>query len=329
MNAILIINPKSGKSKKVMPPILQWTFRKMRKKLGDIYKSKPNMEEIIEEVTKRCDKEGIKLDIEITRYSKHAIKLARNAKDKYDFIIAAGGDGLVNEVINGMHNSKATLVIIPFGTTNVLALELNISFNIKKAARLITKGKKIEIDLGHAKTKQQSRYFALQVGIGFVPNLINDVSSKLKKRFGKFAFFLIGLRSLFTYKWYDIHVDHGIHSVGYYVLISNTKNYAGEYELTNKASISDGLLDLVVIDRRNFWKIIRILFSFATGKSKTFLIGERYQIKEAKVYSYHKMLVQMDGEIIGEAPVAVKVAPKALNVMVNKHCNKNMECHSS
>jgi diacylglycerol kinase family enzyme len=74
---------------------------------------------------------------------------------------------------------------------------------------------------------------------------------------------------------------------------------------------------LVVIDRQNWWNIIRIISSIASGKSNRFLRGEYYQIKKAHVYSRHKMGVQVDGEVIGTLPVNVKVVPKALNVMVN------------
>jgi len=156
MKAILILNPSSGKMKRNMPPILRWTLKKLERRLSELFKPKITEDDVIEEVKNKCYEAKIKLDIEFTKYPKHATKLAESAKDKYDLIIAAGGDGTINEVINGMANSKATLVIIPFGSTNVLACELGIPDDPKEAAELITKGKKIKMDLGYAKTSNDS-----------------------------------------------------------------------------------------------------------------------------------------------------------------------------
>lgn len=316
MKAILIINPMSGKTKRKMPPILKWTFKKLGRRLRNISKPETTVQEIIREVRKRCDKENIKLDIELTKYPKHAMELAKNAKNKYDLVIVAGGDGTVNEVINGISNSNTTLAIIPFGSTNVLAMELGIPFNVKKASELIAIGKKIKMDLGYAKTKQESRYFSMMLGVGFVPSLIKKISPKFKRKWGRLAYPLAGIKNIFRYKWHNIHVKHKIHSIGYFIVISNSKYYGGEYQIADKASTTDGFLDLIVINRKNWWKIVKILFSLASGKTNKFLRGEYHQTKEAHIYSGHKMLVHVDGELIGTVPVEVNIAPKALKVMV-------------
>lgn len=318
MKAILIINPKSGKIKRKMPPILKWTFKKLEKSVIGVSTPKTTAAEIIKEVKKSCVKEKIKLDIEFTKHPMHAMELAKGAKNKYDIVIVAGGDGTVNEVINGIIESKIILAIIPFGSTNVLALELGIPFNAKEASELIAHGKKLKIDLGYAKTKEEARYFSMMVEVGFVPKLIEGVNLKVRKRWGNLAYLLSGIRQLLTYKWYNIHVEHKSRSVGYLVIVSNSKDYAGEYQIAEKASTTDGLLDLVVINRKGLGEIVKFLSSVLIGKSNTFLRGEYYQIKEAHIYCRHKMLVQVDGELMGTAPVDVKVAPKALTVMVKR-----------
>jgi diacylglycerol kinase (ATP) len=316
MKAILIINPSSGKMKREMPPVLRWTLKKLERRLSGLFKPKITEDDVIEEVKKKCDKEKIKLDIEFTKYPKHATKLAEAAKDKYDLIIAAGGDGTINEVINGMANSKATLVIIPFGTTNVLALELGIPNNPKEAAELITKGKKIKMDLGYAKTAKESRYFSMMLGVGPFAQVIKDMTPKFKKRWGRFAYPFGIIKLLSRYKWNKIYVKHKIESTGYFVIMANIKYYAGEYEIADKANIRDGLLDLVIINRKNPWDIIVLIFSFTIGKLNKYLRKEYYQTKEASIYSDHKMQIQVDGEVLGIAPVNVKIVPQALNVIV-------------
>src|SRR5659263_298142 len=83
MKAILIINPSSGKMKRKMPPVLRWTLNKLERRLSGLFKPKITEDDVIEEVKKKCDKEKIKLDIEFTKYPKHATKLAEAAKDIY------------------------------------------------------------------------------------------------------------------------------------------------------------------------------------------------------------------------------------------------------
>src|ERR1035437_8900301 len=223
MKAIFIINPSSGKIKRELPPILRWTLKKLERRLSGLFKPKITEDDIIEEVKNKCDEEKIKLDIEFTKYPKHATKLAEAAKDEYDLIIAAGGGGKINEVINGMAESKATLV-----------------------------------------------------------------------------------KLLFRYKWHKIYVKHKVESTGYFVIMANIKYYGGEYEIADKANIKDGLLDLVIINRKNPWDIIMLIFSFTSGKLNKFLKKEYYQTKEAEIYSHYNMQIQVDGEVLGMAPVRVE-----------------------
>jgi diacylglycerol kinase family enzyme len=217
-----------------------------------------------------------------------------------------------------MVDSKATLAIIPFGSTNVLALDLGIPFKPKKASDLIIHGKKMQMDLGYAVTSEGGRYFSMMLGVGFDSSLIESISPEFKKKWGKLAYPIAGIKNLFVYRWHYIQVKHKTNSEGYFMVIANCKSYAGEYEVADNASTTDGLLDLVVIGRSNWWKIIKILFTIASGKTNVFLRGEYYQVKEARISSRHKMLVQADGELIGMAPVDVKVLPKALTILVNK-----------
>jgi len=301
--------------KRKMPPILRWTLKKLEKRLSGLFKPKITEDDVIKEVKKKCDETKIKLDIEFTKYPKHAIKLAEAAKDKYDLIIAAGGDGTLNEVINGMANSTATLVIIPFGSTNVLACELGIPNDPKMAAELITKGKKIKMDLGYAKTSKESRYFSMMLSVGPFAQVIKDTTPEFKKRWGKFAYPFKLIKLLFRYKWHKIYVKHKVESIGYFVIMANIKYYGGEYEIADKANIRDGLLDLVIINRRNPWDIIGLIFSIASGKLNKFFRKEYYQTKEAEIYSRNKIQIQVDGEVLGLAPVSVKIIPEALNVI--------------
>jgi len=317
MKAILIINPSSGKMKRKMPPLLRWTLDKLGRRLAGLFRPRITEDNVTEEVKKKCEKDRIELDIEFTKYPKHATKLAKAARDKYDLIIAAGGDGTINEVINGMAKSKSTLVIIPFGSTNVLACELGIPNDPREAAELITEGKKIKMDLGYAETSKESRYFSMMLGVGPIAEVIKNMTPKFKEKWGRLAYPFGMIKPLFRYRWHEIYVKHKIDSMGYFVIMANIKYYAGEYEIADKANIRDGLLDLVVINRKNPWDIIVLIFSFTIGKLNKYLRKEYYQIKEADIYSHHKMHIQVDGELLGLTPVNVKIVPKALNVIAD------------
>jgi diacylglycerol kinase (ATP) len=315
MKAILIINPSSGKMKRKMPPILKWTFKKMGTRLAGLYKPKISQDDVIEEVRKKCDKETIEFNLQFTEYPGHATELAKAARDKFDLIIVAGGDGTINEVINGMADSKATLVIIPFGSTNVLAFELGIPDDPQKAAELITEGEKIKMDLGYTETSKESRYFSMMLGVGPFAQVIKEMTTRYKKRWGRFAYPFGLIKLLFRYKWHKIHVKHKVDSAGYFVIMANIKYYAGEFEIADKAKVRDGLLDLIIIDRKKPWDIFVLIFSFSIGRLNKYLRKEYYQTKEANILSDHKMQIQVDGEVLGIAPVRVKIVPKTLNVI--------------
>ncbi|NJD78752.1 MAG: diacylglycerol kinase family lipid kinase [Candidatus Methanoperedens sp.] len=323
MKAKLIINIHSGRMGRSIPSVIKWGFQKLILKFKLIYKPRTTSDEIIEAVTKKCEGTGIKLNVEFTKHSKHAIDIARDAKDNYDLIIVAGGDGTINEVINGIANSKATLVIIPFGTCNVLALELGIPINPIEAVQLITEGKKTKIDLGYVETKEGSRYFAILLGVGFEALLLKDATLQFKKRWGFLAYLIIGIKHFTVYKWPKIHVKHKLTSTGYYMIIANCSFICNKYQVANSASVTDGLLDLVLINRKDWWSIIPMLLTPLTGATSKLLPKEYYQIEEAYVYSAHEILVQADGELVGTAPFKVKVAPKVLNVIVKNNVDND------
>lgn len=155
----------------------------------------------------------------------------------------------------------------------------------------------------------------MMLGVGPFAEVINKMTPEFKRRWGRFAYPFGLIKLLFRYKWHEIYVKHEVDSTGYFVIMANIKNYAGEYEIADKANIRDGLLDLVIINRKNPGDIIALIFSFASGKVNKFLRKEYYQTKEAEIYSDHKMQIQADGEVLGITPVKVKIVPKALNVI--------------
>jgi diacylglycerol kinase (ATP) len=316
MRAKLIINPKAGKMKRKLPPLLKVTFTLVKARVKEMFRSRENVEDIIEAVTEECERANIELEIEFTKYPKHAIKIANDAKNKYDLLIVAGGDGTVNEVINGIANSETTLAIIPFGTSNILALELGIPFYAKEAAELITEGKQTKIDLGLVEIGGGSRFYSIVLAVGFDAVVMKDATSEFRNRWGIFAEPIMGI-NLITCRWQEIRIEHRTNSMGYFVVIANSKFIGGGYQIANAANTQDGVLDLVIINRK-WWKVLPLLFSTSIGKENKFHQNEYYQITDAYVYAKPELLVQVDGEIIGKTPVKVRIVPRALNVIVKE-----------
>src|SRR5665811_1551023 len=147
----------------------------------------------------------------------------------------------------------------------------------------------------------------MMLDVGPFAQVIKDTTPEFKKRWGKFAYPFRLIKLLFRYKWHKIYVKHKVESTGYFVITANIKYYGGEYEIADKANIRDGLLDLVIINRKNPRNIIALIFSFTTGKLNKFLRKEYYQIKEADIYYDHEVQIQVDGEVLGIAPVRVKI----------------------
>lgn len=279
--------------------------------LDDLIVQRETVEEII-----ALAKERLHADVVFTTHSGHGMELAKKAvKRKYDLIVAAGGDGTVNEVINGIAQTKATLGIIPLGTTNVMAMELGIPLNGRKAIEIIAKGKKKSIDLGLAKTSTTTRYFGMCAGIGFDASVIREVDSVAKKWLGSFAFGFVALKKALTYRWHPITVEKDVRTKGYVVVVCNSRYYGGDFELTHHASLTDGKLDLFIWKQKHWWNALRFLFALFRNTLHEDMITEYHQFKKINVIGRKNELVHVDCELIGKTPVEITVAPNALRVI--------------
>jgi diacylglycerol kinase (ATP) len=308
--AKLIVNPKAGLSRKPQNSL---------SRVGSAHLAGPQSPaglELVHTVERQCRKARMTLDVEFTQYPGHAIEIASRARDRFDLVIAAGGDGTVNEVINGIARSRTALAIVPFGTVNVMALELGIPGDVHEAAQLISSKSTVSIDLGLAKMAGRSRYFSLALGVGFDAMVIQDANCDFRERWGGLGYLMVGGKNLLTYKWPRINVRHGLTSTGYFVIVANSRRVWGANEMADRATMTDGLLDLVVINRKN-WHALDLLLALSSAKLKRYLRKEYHQVKEVEIFSDSEVAVQADGEIIGKAPVKVKVVPRALRVLAN------------
>ncbi len=258
---------------------------------------------------------GIQYQCYFTKQSGDATFQARAAvKEGYDLIIAAGGDGTINEVVNGIIGSNVTLGIIPLGTVNILAMELGIDESFVKALSVIHNGEIIEIDVG----KLNSQYFLLMVGAGFDSYAIYRVNLKLKRYIGAFAYVFSGIYSIFKYKPKKIIVnidDHRIDEVGYFVVVENVDAYGGKFKIAPYASFNDKLLDVCVFKKYSLWDTFRYFLGVALTRHLSYPDVRYYQCKKVELTSDENVLVHSDGDLVCSLPARIEIAREEIKVL--------------
>ena len=261
-------------------------------------------------------KERLSLKSSVTIYDTQkpgdATSIAKRECKNFDIIVAAGGDGTINEVINGIDiNTK--LGIIPLGTANILAIEAGIKNDVKSICKLIEKGNTKKIYISNINDKK----FFLMAGIGYDGDIVHKMKPSLKKIFGKAMFGFLGLLEFFKLKKYNIKVETESETAfGNWVLITNSKHYAGPYKITKSTSIfNDSIVCYVFNDlsRLGFlYYIFLIIFYGDLSRSKkvTKIIS-----KNIKISSKEKINVQCDGEKYGNLPIEINFSSESVNLL--------------
>lgn len=254
-----------------------------------------------------------------TEESGDATRLAREAVAAgFDLVAAVGGDGTVNETINGLACSDVPLAIIPTGTVNVLAMELGIPLDPPDAVRLLggDAGHISWIDLGLA----GDRYFGLMAGVGMDAAVVASLHPAMKKALKEAAFAVQGLATYLTHEEPLIRVTSEERTVeGYFAVFGNSSNYGGAFGITPLADMRDGLLDVCVLKDKSFvstvWYWTAALINAHIKHPKV----EYFRTESARITTVEdgkEVLVQTDGELAGSLPMECKVVPRALRVVV-------------
>ncbi|HWD20146.1 MAG TPA: diacylglycerol kinase family protein [Verrucomicrobiae bacterium] len=250
----------------------------------------------------------------------HAQTLAAQAvRDGFKVIVAAGGDGTINEVVNGIAVAPGGLTgvklgILPLGTVNVFARELGLPRGVRAAWGTIGAGRETLVDLGRAEFDSgQVRFFVQLAGAGIDSRAIELVNWKLKKKIGPLAYVVAGLQA-----WREpqpmIAVENG--AAGELVLLGNGRYYGGSFSFFPKASLRDGLLEVCVFPKVSVPRLAQAAFGMVTGRLGQMSSAVRSQAKSVKLTSASRVMLQLDGENVGELPARLSVVPNALRVIV-------------
>ncbi len=264
----------------------------------------------------RMARRWISLHVHETRAQGNATRFAREAIDRgSDLVIAAGGDGTINEVINGLAGTPVPLAILPQGTENVLAQEFSIPLDLSHATDVMFEGYTVTIDLGRV----LDRYFLLMAGIGLDAQVASEVDPLMKKIFGSAAYPLTALQTVVTFdpSEMEIFVD-GEKSPrrGFFVIVGNSRNYAGGFKVTPLARLDDGKLDVCIFKGRKLADLLRYVVATARLKQLDLEDVEYVQARTARIRSPGRLPVHADCEIVGTTPVDIRCIPGALRLVV-------------
>ena len=243
----------------------------------------------------------------------------------FDLIVAAGGDGTVNEVLNGLGDapdgfSRARFGVLPLGTVNVFARELGIPLRIERAWGVLQRGREARIDLPRAEFlangASQRQYFAQLAGAGMDARAIELVDWGLKKKIGPLAYFIAGLKALREQKPKIIVHAEGREVRGELVLIGNGRFYAGSFGVFPAADLRDGLLEVCVFPRINWWTTFRCVPSLLTRRRLPKTAVQRVRAAAFELTSESAAAFELDGEWAGRLPATFSVEREKLRVIV-------------
>lgn len=235
------------------------------------------------------------------------------ANEGFSTVVAAGGDGTINEVVNGIAKSKIELGILPIGTMNVFATELGLPIgNLEHCWEIIQARKVRPIDL----PKANGHYFVQLAGIGLDAQAVQETSSDLKRSIGPFSY-LISLAQIVGRKPPGLIVKHeGGTLEGSFVIIGNGRFYGGPFDIFKNAQIDDGLLDVIVCKNMSLIDLIRYLHGGLFGTHIDLPDVDYFQARNVAVSSAEQVPVEVDGEVIGNLPVTFRFSKRKLHVLV-------------
>lgn len=264
-----------------------------------------------------CIDRNMDYDLVYTSKAGDAIALADQAKNQFDCVVAVGGDGTINEVVNGIMGGSAKLGIVSIGTGNDFVRAVDVPLKLDRAIDNLVNFKTKIIDIG----KANGRYFQNGLGIGFDAWVVKQ-TLKVRKLRGTAVYFYSVLKTIYSYEpplislsYNDIRREERL----FMITAGNGISLGGGFKLTPLAVIDDGLLDLNIIRNLNKWEIYQNLISVFAGKhihmeQVTTDRTDHFTIESDEGFATH-----VDGELLSLnlKSLDVELLPRALEVVVS------------
>jgi diacylglycerol kinase (ATP) len=285
----------------------------------------------IEEAVRILNDAGITAELAPTSEPGHAQDIARLAvKQRREMVIACGGDGTINEVINGLAGSQVPMALLPAGTANILAKELGIPWDIPRAARLIPEGVIRRIALGlasyaggngngnSAAMPPGGRYFLSVGGAGPDGAIVNGVDGDLKKKIGVVAYWVEGVKQLFRYDFPEMRVrSNGEDHLASIIVVGRTANYGGPFKITTEATLFEDSFEFLTNSTRSRMQYLACLPALWLGRIRGMQGIKMWKATEVLCESAgaNPVYAQVDGEPIGALPLKFRIVPDALSLV--------------
>jgi len=282
---------------------------------------------LLEEARKILASSGIEAELTETTGPGHATEIAQQAvRDQRQLVIACGGDGTLNEVVNGLaqasNGHRVPLALLPGGTANILAKELDLPWDIPGAARRLVHGKVREIALGLATPLEQPdrrRYFLSVAGAGPDGMIVYSVDLGLKARVGILAYWWQGAREVLRYTFPRFRVRAGDRQLeATLVVVGRTKNYGGPFKITDQADLFEDQFEVMALTTQSGFRYLSYLPTLWMGNLR----------KEENVHFWkaeslvcepldaNPVYAQVDGESLARLPIEFSIVPRALKLLV-------------
>jgi diacylglycerol kinase (ATP) len=255
-------------------------------------------------VLHKLETAGYETSCHATTGAGDAIDAAKLAVSRqYDLVVAAGGDGTINEVVNGLaeQDYRPKLGVIPVGTTNDFARALHIPRDVEAAADIIVKGETIPVDIG----KFNDSYFVNIAGGGRLTEITYDVPSKLKTMIGQLAYYLKGIEMIPSIRATDMSIEYDgklFEGEAMLFLVGLTNSIGGFEKLAPDSSINDGLFTLMILKKTNLAEFIRVVTLAIRGEHVNDPNVIYTSANHIKVNSSENMQINIDGEFGGHVP---------------------------
>jgi YegS/Rv2252/BmrU family lipid kinase len=243
-----------------------------------------------------------------------ASTLARAGLDEApDVIVAAGGDGTINEIINAVAGTSAVLGLIPLGTANVLAAEIGLPSDPRGVAEVIAAGRARPIYLGAV----GARRFAMMASFGYDAHAVDRVNLALKRRLGKLAYVASGVDTWVRHRElrFALEIDGKPYSAAS-VVIAKGHYYGGRFQCAPDARLDEPRLYACLLERPGRWNVLRYGLALGTGQLGRLSDVRVIPAEVVRVTAPAGEPIQADGDIVGETPAEFRVSSERLNLLM-------------
>lgn len=271
-------------------------------------------------VESSIDKNKYDYTIVFTEYANHATELTMKAiEDGYEYIAAVGGDGTINEVAKCMIGKEQTLVIIPFGSGNGLARHLGLPFKVEKLIKdVINNGKKYKIDTA---TMNGVPFISL-AGIGFDAMIADYFAKDENRGFLTYAKLITEKYPNYRQKEYTLILDDKttIECKPFFVTFANSSQFGYNAEISPKASVQDGLLDVCIFKKPNILEVPIVATYFLAKQIDKSNFIDIYKAKKIQVFRKVDEVANVDGEPVEMSKdIIVEIKPLSLNILLQNN----------